>query len=193
MEQILTFPTYIFYKDLKIDLDEIRTCIDNNIVDDSRQINFTTEHLDTFKEMQELVYNIKECSNQALVKWGFKIQPIEFRACWGVIYKEHALIKQHGHVNTWIAGCFYVDTLDHDGLIFHDPRLRSLQYRSEVLKWNDFNRPIKKVRAVPNRMYIFPAWLEHSTDFVPQGKLRRVVSWNIKMPASVSSGYGDYA
>jgi hypothetical protein len=193
MEQILVFPTYIYYKDLDIDLNKIRQCIIENTIDDGRQINFTTEHLDELDPMQELVSNIVAYSHEALKNWGFKKQPIEFRALWGVTYKEHSLIKQHGHINTWLAGCFYLDTVEDDGLLFHDPRTRSLQFQSEVQQWNNFNTPIKKVKAIPGRMYIFPAWLEHSTDFVPQGKIRRALSWNIKMPNSVSGGYGDYA
>ena len=193
MEQILTFPTYIYYKDLDLDIDVIRKCVVNNTIDDGRQINFTAEHLDAVDGMQELVNSIVSNTQEAVEKWGFKKQPIEFRALWGVTYKEHALIKQHGHINTWLAGCFYVDTIDNDALILHDPRIRSLQFQSEVENWNDFNCPIKKLKAIPGRMYIFPAWLEHSTDFVPKGKVRRSVSWNIKIPNNVSGGYGDYA
>jgi len=186
------FPTTIFESYKEFDNDILISAIDGNINDKGEQCTLTYPDLhynDTLKPMHDYILDI---SMEASKAWGYAEQPMELKGMWGVRSTKHGGLKQHGHPGNWLCGCYYIDVHEEDHIIFHDPRSRAMSVQPIVEQWNDFNRPLAKLKAKNNHFYIFPSWLEHSTEAVKHDKERVSISWNIKLPDQLSAGYGDY-
>lgn len=186
------FPTTIFESYKEFDNDILYKAIDDNInyKDDPCVLTYPDLHLITdLKPLHDYILSI---SLEAATAWGYKEQPMEIKGMWGVKSTKHGGLKQHGHPSNWLCGCYYLEVHESDHILFHDPRARALAVQPSVKDWNDFNRPVAKLKAKKNHFYIFPSWLEHSTEAVKHNKERISISWNIKLPDQLSSGYGDY-
>ena len=186
------FPTTIFESYKKFDTDILMAAINSNMNNKNEQCTLTYPDLhynDTLKPIQDYILDISAKASKA---WGYEEQPMTIKGMWGVKSTKHGGLKQHGHPGNWLCGCYYLEVHESDHILFHDPRARALAVQPLVKDWNDFNRPIAKLKAKKNHFYIFPSWLEHSTEAVKHNKERVSISWNIKLPNMLSSGYEDY-
>ena len=186
------FPTTIFESYKKFDTDILMAAINSNMNNKNEQCTLTYPDLhynDTLKPIQNYILDISAKASKA---WGYEEQPMTIKGMWGVKSTKHGGLKQHGHPGNWLCGCYYLEVHESDHILFHDPRARALAVQPLVKDWNDFNRPIAKLKAKKNHFYIFPSWLEHSTEAVKHNKERVSISWNIKLPNMLSSGYEDY-
>tara|TARA_B100001094_G_C18178712_1_gene799531 strand:+ start:794 stop:1381 length:588 start_codon:yes stop_codon:yes gene_type:complete len=186
------FPTTIFESYKKFDTDILMAAINSNMNNKNEQCTLTYPDLhynDTLKPIQNYILDISAKASEA---WGYEEQPMTIKGMWGVKSTKHGGLKQHGHPGNWLCGCYYLEVHESDHILFHDPRARALAVQPLVKDWNDFNRPIAKLKAKKNHFYIFPSWLEHSTEAVKHNKERVSISWNIKLPNKLSSGYEDY-
>ncbi len=186
------FPTTIFESYKKFDNDILMNAINSNMNDKGEQCTLTFPDLHLNNTLKPIHDYILDISMEASKAWGYAYQPMELKGMWGVRSTKHGGLKQHGHPGNWLCGCYYIDVHEEDYIIFHDPRTRAMSVQPLVEEWNDFNKPVAKLKAKNNHFYIFPSWLEHSTESVKHDKERISISWNIKLPDQLSSGYGDY-
>lgn len=192
MEQISLFPSLVFKTHLD-NYEKFIPAVLSRTIKDGRLLNFTSPDLFKDLEFAEICDFARLAGNTALDQWGYEQQPLEFRSLWGVEYFKDGMIKQHGHINTWFSGVVYLRSEPNDGIIFHDPRPRSLGLQAKVKKWTPFNQPIQKMDSSPGTCYIFPGWLEHSTDFSTiENNTRVIMAWNFNIPPLLSGGFGDY-
>ena len=189
------FPTTIFESYKKFsdkDLLETFAAIRNNLNHTDEQCVLTYPDLHHNKKLKFMTDWILDLSAEASTAWGYELQEMTIRGMWGVKSTRHGGLKQHGHPGNWLCGCYYLDVHEEDHIIFHDPRARAMAVQPKVKEWNNFNTPIARLKAKQYHFYVFPSWLEHSTEIVKHDKERISISWNIKLPNDLSSGYGDY-
>ena len=192
MNKINLFPTTIFECFKKFDDNVLLDAINSNLNEKDDQCVLTFPNLHLNKNLENFCNWILNISAQASNAWGYQPQSMYIKGMWGVKSIKYGGLKQHGHPSNWLCGTYYLQVYEQDNIIFHDPRHRALAVQPFVQDWNDFNRPITKLKAKKYHFYIFPSWLEHSTDPVKHNKERISISWNIKLPQNLSSGYGDY-
>ena len=186
------FPTVIFESYKKFNEEILYEAINSNLNNKGEQCTLTYPNLHRNEKLKFMTDYILNLSKEASNIWGYKSQDMHIKGMWGVISTRNGGLKQHGHPGNWLCGCYYLEAHDEDHIIFHDPRARALAVQPLVEKWNDFNTPIARLKAKKHHFYIFPSWLEHSTESVKHDKKRISISWNIKLPNDLSSGYGDY-
>jgi uncharacterized protein (TIGR02466 family) len=77
----------------------------------------------------------------------------------------------HYHSNSIISGVFYVSTIEHDNLIFHDPFVDNGPIK--------INEPLLFALGVSNyQLVLFPSWMKHGVDVNPSTKNRISISFN---------------
>ena len=108
------------------------------------------------------------------------IKPGILRNCWFNITDKQSYTARHNHPGATIAGAYY--PLLEEGtcdLIFHSPisPLHSTWFQ-KAIPFTLYTTDIYQIKLKPNHLYLFPGWLDHSTE-VNRGEKRIVISFNI--------------
>ena len=185
------FPTYLYQIDIEdYDKDLLKQTISDNIITRTDPLTLSSHKMHEDPRIQEFKNFVLDTCKDAMENQGYFPQDLELSGMWGVEQTKHGYHRQHTHPNNWMCGVFYVDAFPGDGITFHDPRLRANAIQPKTMQYNEYTTSIEKMEAVSGRMYIFPAWLEHSVEPVMHDNKRISISWNIRIPNDLGAGYG---
>jgi len=94
---------------------------------------------------------------------------------WLSITKPGEFHHVHSHPNSVISGVYYVNTVENDGLVLHDPNFDKkyiLDFGEKNL--NHFNAGMYYLPVSTGQLVLFPSWLKHSVDTNPGATTNRI-------------------
>jgi uncharacterized protein (TIGR02466 family) len=129
-----------------------------------------------FDDLYEFFTNCsKDYSNEVGIESGEM-----FNAWFNIMDHGNETVRHH-HPGTIIAGAYYPLLEDNScNLIFYSPHFNQHQTWSATTDWtNKYNHPFFEFPIKQDHLYLFPGWLDHSTE-INRGQKRVVISFNIK-------------
>jgi uncharacterized protein (TIGR02466 family) len=122
----------------------------------------------TDPELKELVDKIVLYGTEYAKLIGLKENAkLEFANGWFNIngYKDHNIA--HVHLDSIISGVFYIEVPKESGNIKFYNENEIIQYfipDKLIENFNSYNSSAWILPAIPNRLYLFPAWLKHMAE-----------------------------
>ena len=180
------FPTFIYAKDLKLDINLFAREImawsqqdpglqKTNVKGWHSKTNMHT--IPVFKPLVDELYQMqREIYNEEFIDGEPKLGNM-----WANINYKNSFNKSHTHANSFFSGAYYIKVPKNSGQIeFDDPRSgpkHLIPNRKKVQLpehlWTNIH-----VQPIENRVIMFPAWLEHFVDVNQSDDTRISVSFN---------------
>lgn len=143
--------------------------------------NFISE--DTYLLNQEPLAQLK-VDFEMVLNYYFKMiynpRPnigIRFTQSWMAFTPQGGQHHQHGHENSLISGCFYINANPEvDVIRFHKPHHQMIFVQPE--QHNEYTTGVYTVKVGAGDLILFPAWLQHSVPVTTENKVRKIIAFN---------------
>ena len=179
------FPTFIYAKDINLDLNLLTNAIvewskkdkgltKTNVKGWHSQTNMHT--IPVFKPLVDELYQMQ----REIYKEEFLERQPRLGNMWANINYKGSLNRPHVHANSLFSGAYYIKVPKDSGLLkLNDPR-----------QGTHFIKPARKekvplhlapeihVQPQENRIIMFPSWLEHCVEMNESDDIRISVSFN---------------
>lgn len=104
----------------------------------------------------------------------------ELTALWANVNPTGAPHRMHAHPNNFLSGVYYVTAPEGGNVItFHDPRPQKNVINPNYSETNEYNAGEIHLNTQPGRMFLFPAWFEHSVPANRSAETRISLSFNV--------------
>jgi len=99
---------------------------------------------------------------------------------WFSIQSIGGMLEDHIHAGSLLSGVFYINTDDSSSpLVFHNPNLASTHAYGFYNERSEYNFDLFRVKPENGDLYIFPSWLRHGCNYIPnQTQERVIISFN---------------
>ncbi|MEM7224015.1 MAG: TIGR02466 family protein [Pseudomonadota bacterium] len=183
------FPTCVWQHDLKPDdaqaikatilpkIEELLTPREETMRDRVWQ---THHDLHKLEEFAGLLGFVDLAADGVLKFLQVDYKDIEITGCWANVNPTGTDHHPHIHPNNFLSGVYYAQVpRDEDGLFLYDPRPQTSIISPKVRQVTDYTCNSKMMPIKEGRMFIFPAWLQHSVKITGGVGERVSISFNI--------------
>lgn len=143
-------------------------------------LDFTTPNLHKIPDFFNLRDFVMSSLEQVMEDLGHAPNSVQMTGMWGTRHKNGIGHHRHLHMNSFIAGIYYLNGVAaHSGTTFfrgyyHGQQLTPAMAEGRRSKVNgSWTQPFTE-----GTLIIFPSWLEHRTDINNQQSPRNIISFN---------------
>ena len=134
------------------------------------------------KIFDDLIMQIQMNSTNFCSMLKYKYENLKVTDVWANVLQPGEMHPPHTHSNNILSGVFFLT--GGSNIVFTDPRAQATTI-DPVKEFTMDNCNNVEYQALPKRMIIFPAWLQH---WVPVNKMnvpRVSISWNVMLEGRV--------
>ena len=183
------FPTCLWQHDLKPDdaaaikatiLPKIEQLLAPREETMRDQVWQTHHDLHKLEEFSGLLGFVDLAADGVLKFLQIDYKDIEVTGCWANVNPSGTDHHPHIHPNNFLSGVYYAQVpRGDDGLFLYDPRPQTSIISPQVRKVTDYTCNTKMLPIKEGRMFIFPAWLQHSVQTTGGEGERVSISFNV--------------
>ena len=179
------FPTFVYAKDINLDLNLMTNAIvewskkDKGLVKTNVKGWHSPTNMHTIPVFKPLVDELYKMQSEIYKEEFLERKPI-LGNMWANINYKGALNRPHVHANSLFSGAYYIEVPNNSGFLkINDPR-----------QGTHFIKPARKdgipiylapevhIEPKENRIIMFPSWLEHCVEMNESDDIRISVSFN---------------
>ena len=179
------FPTFVYAKDINLDLNLMTNAIvewskkDKGLVKTNVKGWHSPTNMHTIPVFKPLVDELYKMQSEIYKEEFLERKPI-LGNMWANINYKGALNRPHVHANSFFSGAYYIKVPNNSGFLkINDPR-----------QGTHFIKPARKdeipiylapevhIEPKENRIIMFPSWLEHCVEMNESDDIRISVSFN---------------
>jgi uncharacterized protein (TIGR02466 family) len=179
------FPTFVYAKDINLDLNLMTNAIvewskkDKGLVKTNVKGWHSPTNMHTIPVFKPLVDELYKMQSEIYKEEFLERKPI-LGNMWANINYKGALNRPHVHANSLFSGAYYIKVPNNSGFLkINDPR-----------QGTHFIKPARKdgipiylapevhIEPKENRIIMFPSWLEHCVEMNESDDIRISVSFN---------------
>lgn len=183
------FPTYIWCHDLKPEEYEPLNAAMTNRLESWMAASTpppegrswqTDQTLYEHADFQPLLRYVQAAADGIMNFLQVEHDGFELTALWANINPTGVPHRMHAHPNNFLSGVYYVSAPEGGNVItFHDPRPQKNVINPNYSVINEYNAGEIHLTAQVGRLFLFPAWFEHSVPPNTSAEQRISLSFNI--------------
>lgn len=182
------FPTGFVEFKLKFTDHDIQTMIDSVEWTNHKQgyeefpmYQISSQNLQEKQEFKPLVDTIVQCGFEYCKKIGYQPEDLYITSMWMNKFGNTQSIGPHTHTNSLISGVYYLNSKpEQGGTEFYNPISKM---RNTISVTRNGNSPFLTDRlsssAEPNKMIMWPSYIEHRSEKNITGDFRYTLSFNL--------------